>query len=142
MVTGNYNWGLTPAPLFDLFLPLALRVWNHMFYPKKEVLGSQVHAHVSVSMVLSEFIEGSGVPQADRLVVPLEKHFLRDVTQVLGLIEDFLIIIPLSADGVERINKTILYDIFYLLYELLKLLVSGHKLEVVCGQVPGLLVLP
>jgi hypothetical protein len=43
-----------------------------MFYPKKEVLGSQVHAHVGISMVLSEIIEGSGVPQADRFVVPLE----------------------------------------------------------------------
>ena len=86
-----------------------------MFYPKNEVLGSQVHAHVGVSMILSEFIEGSGVPQTDRLVVPLEQHFLRDVPQVLGLIEDFQITIPLRADGVERINKTILSDIFYLL---------------------------
>ena len=105
----------------------------------KEVLGSQVHAHVGISMVLSEVIEGSRVPEADRLVVPLEQHFLRDVPQVLGLIEDFLIIIPLRIDGVERINQTILFDIFYLLHDLLKLPVSGHKLEVVCGQVPGLL---
>jgi hypothetical protein len=93
-------------------------------------------------MVLSEVIEGSSVPQTDRLVVPLEQHFLRDVPEILALIEDFLITIPLSADGVERINQTILFNVFYLLYDLLKILVSGNKLEVVCGQVPGLLVLP
>jgi hypothetical protein len=70
---GQRIWGLTAAPLFELFLYLALRVWKHRLHPKKEFLGTEVQAHVGISMLLGEIIEGSSVPQADSLVVPFEQ---------------------------------------------------------------------